>query len=285
VSKTALQKKIPAPLREKGQFLLGFSVVAAMLYLSGFPLFVIFFLSALSYFIWKMFSSASRVETRRIFEFYLSANQILREDERRWYGFEIKETIAKGERILQSMNVAPPLLHFALGALQHKIGDHAGAVKNLSAVVEKSLTQELLIVFPTPELREYVKLLRKVEREPADAPQTSAAIRALERARKNAGKKLLEDSRAALDVAQIKQIEDSDRRPDSFREMMKDDAENGTPSEFPQEAFDEPAHDNKYRFIDIPLDRKPVKHDPSAPYSDRKSISEVLHDIYDKNVQ
>jgi hypothetical protein len=40
--------------------------------------------------------------------------------------------------------------------------------------------------------------LRKIEREPAEAPQTSAAIRALERARRNRGKALLENSRAGL---------------------------------------------------------------------------------------
>ena len=67
-----------------------------------------------------MFASGSRNETREIFEFYLSANEILRDDERRWYGFEIKEAVHRGESILQRMSGAPPLLHFALGGFTIK---------------------------------------------------------------------------------------------------------------------------------------------------------------------
>src|SRR5512141_1807489 len=96
-----LQKRTPSPIKETGQYLLAFGVIASMLLVVGFPLFVIFFLGIFAYFLFKIFSAGTRNETREIFEFYLSANDILRDDERRWYGFEIKETIGRGEKILK----------------------------------------------------------------------------------------------------------------------------------------------------------------------------------------
>ena len=108
-----------------------------MLYVAGFPVSLLFFLGILSFFIWKVFSTESRSETRRIFEFYLAANEILREDDRRWFGYEIQETIAQGESVLSTMAAAPPLVFFCLGALYQKLGDHAAAVKNLAQVVDE----------------------------------------------------------------------------------------------------------------------------------------------------
>src|SRR5260221_1911530 len=122
--------------REKGQYLLAFGVIASMLLVVGFPTFVIFFFGVFAYFLWKIFSSGSRGDTREIFEFYLSANDVLREDERRWFGFEMKEVVGRGEKIVRSMIGAPPLVYFTLGALYNKIGDHSAAVNNLSYVVE-----------------------------------------------------------------------------------------------------------------------------------------------------
>ena len=99
-------------------------------------MFVIFFFGIFAYFLWKTFSQPSRNETREIFEFYLAANEILRDDERRWFGFEVQEVVGRGERILQMMNGAPPLVYFTLGALYNKIGDYKSAVNHLSYVVE-----------------------------------------------------------------------------------------------------------------------------------------------------
>ena len=169
-----------------------------MLYVAGFPVFVIFFFAIFAYVLFKTFSQPSRSETREIFEFYLSANELLRDDERRWYGFEVQEVVNRGERILQLMNGAPPLVYFTLGALYEKIGDHKSAVNHLAYIIENENADEQTYVYPSPELRGYVKILRKIEREPAEAPQTSAAIRALERARRNRGKAILEHSREQL---------------------------------------------------------------------------------------
>src|SRR5205085_4472626 len=123
-------------LRENTQYAVAFGVIAMMLFAVGFPLFVIFFFGIFAYFLWKTFSTPSHNGTREIFEFYLSANELLRDDERRWFGFEMQEVIVRGERILQFMNGAPPLVYFTLGALYNKAGDHKSAVNHLAYVVE-----------------------------------------------------------------------------------------------------------------------------------------------------
>src|SRR5215470_8092987 len=132
VNENKLQKRMPTTIVEKGQYALAIVVVGAMLVVAGFPAFVVFFFGIFAYFLWKIFSSGSRSETREIFEFYLAANEILRDDERRWYGFEIREIIDRGNRIVRNMSGAPPLVYFALGALYLKVGDYKEATTNLA---------------------------------------------------------------------------------------------------------------------------------------------------------
>lgn len=277
-----LEKKAPTALKEKGQYLLAFGVVASMLLVAGFPMFVVFFFGVFAYFLFKMFSAGSRNETREIFEFYLTANEILRDDERRWYGFEIQEAIRRGESILQRMSAAPPLIHFSLGALYNKAGDHGSAAKHLSYIVENAASDESALVYPSPELRSYVKVLRKIEREPADAPMTSAAVRALERARKIRAKTLLEESRSKMpppqtaDEREAKASERSEVLP--LPQPLFEVSENGEREKsgrFAERKHPRPA----------PKERKEPRKPKEDPFVDRKSISEVLHDIYDKNIQ
>ena len=187
MSDNKLQKTLPSAIKEKGQYFLAFGVIASMLLVAGFPTFVVFFFIIFAYFLFKIFAAGSRNETRDIFEFYLSANEILRDDERKWYGFEIHEVVNRGERILQMMTGTPPLVYFTLGALYNKIGDHAAAVHHLSHVLENESSDEAAYVYPSPELRNYVRVLRKIEREPAEAPMTSAAVRHLNVQEKIAG--------------------------------------------------------------------------------------------------
>lgn len=265
---------------ERGQYFLAFSVVGSMLLVAGFPVLVIFFFGIFAFFLLKMFSSGSRSETREIFEFYLSANEILRDDERKWYGFEINETIRRGEGILQKMNGAPPLVYFTLGALYSKAGDHAAAANHLAYVIENDTSDESSYAFPSPELRSYVKVLRKIEREPADAPMTSAAVRALERARKIRGKSLLEQSRAKLEAAKI---ESAARLPSpaeeiesNIRKAQASQPVSPQPSVTETEVIDRTESNGN--------GRKPAA-EKEDPFANRKPISEVLHDIYDRNVQ
>ncbi len=287
-----LQKKIPDSLKENTQYALAFGLIATMLLVAGFPMFVIFFFAIFAYFLWKTFSQPSRGEAREIFEFYLAANELLRDDERRWFGFEVQEVIHRGERILQLMNGAPPLVYFTLGALYHKVGDHKSAVNHLAYVVENESAEESTYIYPSPDLRNYVKILRKIEREPAEAPQTSAAIRALERARRNRGKSFLEISR-------VKLIESNEKKQKLMSEQKKQiekpaeiNAESPAPQSITKNNGEKSGQNGRPLFetdgwqtSDNENKRKENKHKEAAkndPFSNRQPISEVLRDIYDK---
>jgi hypothetical protein len=288
-----LQKKIPDSLKENTQYALAFGLIATMLLVAGFPMFVIFFFAIFAYFLWKTFSQPSRGEAREIFEFYLSANELLRDDERRWFGFEVQEVIARGERILQLMNGAPPLVYFTLGALYHKVGDHKSAVNHLAYVVENENAEESTYIYPSPDLRNYVKILRKIEREPAEAPQTSAAIRALERARRNRGKSFLEISRVKLiesnekkklmseQKKQIEKLAEANGETTAQQTIAKSNGDksrqNGR-SLFETDNWQETENGNKPKEAESNGNAKNAKTDP---FANRQPISEVLRDIYD----
>jgi len=286
-----LQKKVPESLKENTQYVMAFGLIATMLLVAGFPMFVIFFFAIFAYFLWKTFSQPSRTGTREIFEFYLSANEVLRDDERRWFGFEVQEIINRGERILQAMNGAPPLVYFTLGALYHEIGDHKSAVNHLAYIVENENADEQTYVYPSPELRNYVKILRKIEREPAEAPQTSAAIRALERARRNRGKAILENSRAELQLLNGKKQKAMAEQKKQIEKLAEVNAEAVAPQNgFHPSVVDEPAkkqEPNGTAFVEVSRIQNAIvennrKEKNGDPFANRQSISEVLHDIYDK---
>ncbi len=267
MGKNLVSRRAETMISDKGQYALTFGVIAALLYVVGFPVFGIMFLGAIAYLVTRVFSHTSRNDTRKIFEFYLSANEILRDDERRWFGFEIQESISMGENTLRSMKVAPPLVHFTLGALYSKSADHPSAVKHLNHVFEDNSVVEQGIVYPTPELREYVRVLRKIEREPAESPLTSSAVRSLERMRKTRGKTMLEESKkieAELNKATEKQLV-------SGTEAML--------SDLPVESDNIDSTPERITFVE-----KTPNEENQASLGGRKPITEVLHDIYDKKV-
>lgn len=294
MSDTRLQKRTGGALKEKGQYLLAFGVVASMLLVAGFPVFVIFFFAIFAYFIFKIFTGGRRHETRDIFEFYLAANEILRDDGRNWFGFEIRDALERGEAIVNRMPGSPPLMYFALGALYNKAGDHQAAINTLSQVIENEKGNEAAYVHPTPELRNYVKILRKIERDPSEAPLTSAAIRALERARRLRGKAILEESRAAYVDESSKQAE---------RQRLGNGNRPGHEAVSVHFSNDPKVHDGEHPGAAADshrstrtgrgpsgMDAKPKRpggpsEEKKDPFADRKPITEVLHDIYDKNVQ
>jgi hypothetical protein len=178
-----------------GQKLIAIIVILAMLALMGIPPTVIIFFATVIYFVWRAVDRSEQHETRRIFDFYLAASDVLREDERRWFGFEITEVIGQGESVVHSMADAPPLVYFALGALYHRAGEHEAAAEHLAYVLESEEGEERQRTAPSPELRRYVSVLRRLERDPAEGPQTVAAIRNLERARRARAVSMLEESR------------------------------------------------------------------------------------------
>ena len=267
-------------------------MIAMMLLVAGFPTVVIFFFGVFAYFLWKTFSSSPQNSVREIFEFYLSANAILRDDERKWFGFELQEVIARGEKTLHAMDGAPPLVYFALGALYHKVGNYDAAVSHLSYVIESDTSDESTYVHPSAELKNYVKVLRKIESEPTEAPQTSAAIRSLERARKNRGFNILEESRKQLEsennLNQHKSLDRKQRRND-LKEAHDSDSllKTVNDTKLHLQDSDVPDHSNPRSVIRKSAHRKPAKETQSEDdlFSNRKPITEVLHDIYDKNIQ
>jgi hypothetical protein len=284
VAKNEIAKRPSSSLKDKGQYAVAFSLIGVMLYVAGFPVFFLLFVGFLTYFVWKIFSSESRSDARRIFEFYLSANEILRDDYRRWYGFEINETIARGEKIVRAIPSSPPLVHFALGALYDRLNDHSSAFKHLSCISEESTLEEG-IVFPSNELREYVRILRRIERSPAEAPQTSAAVRSLERLRKNRTKSLIEKSRVIVETqAQDLKHHISGQLPSELGdvdEIGERSSAHGSvvDTEFPisvgENGRNHSSHMNGLAGSN--------SRDQLTP--ERKTISEVLHDIYDEKVQ
>jgi len=159
-------------------------VIVAILDVIGVPPAIMIFFVGVGLLVWRAAHRAEYQETERIFDFYVAADEILREKERQWYGFEIAEVIRQGEQLLASMVDPPPLCFFALGALYHRAAEYRGASQYLAALVEDDLPEERLCRAPSPQLRRYVEMLRRMEREPSSAPEAVAAIRSLERSRK-----------------------------------------------------------------------------------------------------
>jgi hypothetical protein len=187
--------------QETAQRLLAIIVIMAMLGVMGIPLTVIFFFATVVYFVWRAVQRSEQQDIKNVFDFYIAANEILREDEKRWYGFEINNVVAEGERVMHLMPDPPPLVYFTLGALYHRAGDDEAAAEHLSYVMESEQGDENRRFAPSPELRRYVEVLRRIEREPAEAPQTMAAMRSLERARRTRAAAMLDESRGRLRAA------------------------------------------------------------------------------------
>lgn len=283
-------------MKEKGQYFIAFGVIAAMLMVAGFPTFIVFFFGIFAFFLWRTFASTSRSETREIFEFYLSANDILRDEERRWYGFELSDVIGRGERVVRSMSAAPPLVYFALGALYQKAGDHQSAVKHLSFLVENESSDEINYAYPSPDLKKYVSVLRKIEREPHESPMTAASIRALERSRRMRGKTMLELSRDELAQKQKKYDSLPEQEKRNRLESTEKNEQTFVKQSLWAEEFDfqpdtEKIGFSEKKFPSIPNSGKSPENsenpaeEANHDQRNRKSISEVLHDIYDNNVQ
>jgi uncharacterized protein (UPF0335 family) len=200
------------------QKLIAIVIIIAILGVIGLsPTVIVFFLVA-GLVIWRKVRRSEHQETERVFEFYLAADEVLRDETRQWYGFEIAEVIDAGERVMLSLPDPPPLNRFTLGALYHRVGEFEFAVDHLSKVIEDSLSDEVHQTTPSPQLRRYVETLRRIERDPATAPQTLSAIRNLERLRRKRAAELLNDSRqhlgeAALSVTDARRVStvDSER--------------------------------------------------------------------------
>jgi hypothetical protein len=178
-------------------------VIVALLGVVGIPFGVILIGSGFAALIWLAADRSRQRSVEKLFLFYVEADAILREEERRWYGFEIAETIDKGEELLDKIPDSPPLQFFALGALHFKLNNHSTAAEYLGKVMEDKSLDEGQRRTASPQLRSYVNLLRRIEAEPSIAPQALGAIRNLERLRdKKVGQMLLE-SRNAIGLERL----------------------------------------------------------------------------------
>jgi hypothetical protein len=175
-------------------------IVVAMLNAVGFPPVLVVLIAGAVLVVWLCARRAQTREVERIFDFYIAAEAILREEERRWYGFEIAEVIEHGESLLEIMPDPPPLNYYALGALYQRLGNHEAAVEYLSRLSEDEHCDEAHRTTPSPQLRRYVSILRRIEYQPSTAPQTLAAIRSLERARQRHAVKMLSESRGIVET-------------------------------------------------------------------------------------
>jgi len=181
-------------------------VVVAMLDAVGVPPMIMVLFTGMCFVIWLFARRAQSREVERIFDFYIAAEAVLREEERRWYGFEISEVIEHGESLLEIMPDPPPLNYYALGALYQRLGNHAACVEYLSKVMEDERYDETHRNAPSPQLRRYVSMLRRIEYQPALAPQTLAAVRSLERARQRNASRLLSESRALAEEKPVPEV-------------------------------------------------------------------------------
>src|SRR5689334_14429151 len=168
-------------------------VMVAILNAVGFSSVVMVLVTGVVFVVWLCARRAQAREAERIFDFYIAADAVLREEERRWYGFEIAEVIEHGESLLEIMPDPPPLNYYALGALYQRLGNHKAAVEYLSRVTEDERCDETHRAAPSPQLRRYVSMLRRIEYQPSLAPQTLAAVRSLERSRQRNAIKQLEE--------------------------------------------------------------------------------------------
>lgn len=289
-----LQKKVNSLVQRKAGYGMALALVAALLLAIGFPVYLLVFFGVFTFFVWKAFSHTERNDTRSIFEFYLAANEMLRDDEKRWFGFEMQEVLHAGEKILSAMPDPPPLVLFTLGALHHKIGNYTVATKYLGLVAENEQMDEKHRLIASPELKNYVRILRKIEREPSEAPQTSAAIRALERARRNRSAVLLEESRqkkAALNPAVSERPDEKAGEDPAILDLTASAVDHVYAGRWdtaaPGEEKTATAGNGSLSsiFEDNNSDGKENSHGspgtndkPGSP----KSISEVLKDIYDR---
>ena len=179
-------------------------IIVAMLHAVGLSPVIMVFVTGVVLIVWLFDRRAQTREIERIFEFYVAADAILREEERRWYGFEIAEVIEHGESLLEIMPDPPPLNYYALGALYQRLGNHQATIEYLSRLSDDESYDETHRTAPSAQLRRYVMMLRRIEYHPSTAPQTLAAFRSLERARQRHAGRLLIESRSLLEAEKVK---------------------------------------------------------------------------------
>jgi hypothetical protein len=226
-------------------------VIVAILQLVGISPMIVLFATGIVFLVWMVNHRSQTRELEQIFNFYVAAEAILRDDERRWYGFEVVEVIDDGERAFNIMPDCPTLHLFALGALYHRIGKYELTAQYLERVLEDEHYDERWNTTPSDQLRRYVSMLRRLEMNPSIAPEKLAAVRSLERMRRRKAARLLQESRV-LKTSATATVTSTSKTP--ANENLSNPTVHATPTpEYPV----------------------------AETMSTRPPISEVLHDVYD----
>ena len=140
---------------------------------------------------------SQRRKTDQVFAFYIAADEVLCDEERR-YRFEVAEAIKAGEKVVRLLPDAPPLSSFALGALHYSVDDHNAAIEHLALAAEEQILKDSIHKKPSRQLRRYVARLRQIERAPQRFARVNAAIQNLERLHRETGARLLAESQHHL---------------------------------------------------------------------------------------
>ena len=75
-------------------------VIVTMLYGAGVAPVVMMFVSGVVLVVFLVSRRSQNREAERIFDFYLAAEGVLRDEERKWYGFEVTEVIEEGMEVI-----------------------------------------------------------------------------------------------------------------------------------------------------------------------------------------
>ena len=95
-------------------------IIVALLDAVGVPPVIMMMVTGAVLVVWLFSRHTQSREVEKLFDFYVAADAILREEERRWYAFEISEVISEGERSLEAIADPPPLHLFTLASLYHR---------------------------------------------------------------------------------------------------------------------------------------------------------------------
>ena len=164
---------------------------------------------------------AAKRDTEVIFAFYVAADEVLRDSDRKRYRFEVADVIQAGEKVVRSYPDPPPLGTFALGALYNLIDDHNAVVEYLGIAAEEEVLKDSMHASPSRKLRRYVNRLRQIERSPERWPKLHAAITNLERLHQERGARMLAASQQHLKKI-IEAFENGGTAPASSRLPVSD---------------------------------------------------------------
>src|SRR6266550_8945110 len=192
-----LERVINRDSGKLAQKIVAMLLVVAMLAAVRVPAVIILFTVAAGVLIMIAVERSQRRKTDQVFAFYVAADEVLCDEERR-YRFEVADAIKAGEKLVSLLPDPPPLSSFALGALYYSVDDHSAAIEHLGLAAEEQILKDSIHRKPSRQLRRYVARLRQIERVPQRFARVTAAIQNLERLHRETGARLLAESQRHL---------------------------------------------------------------------------------------